>query len=226
MPFDFEFFLHLRILFLSFCTQHSTRVKARGQLVGVAAASCPAGAGIAFGSAGLAVSTFAHFYDLLFAQCTSLSSSSWYLLREHLGYLKKQGKRRNQIPRLCVSVIIFFFCRVHGFESIVFLFYLWEQAELDNKQPPCQTARYRLSKLHKQSWVPFRLSQILNEGHVQTWPGMWHVCAAHPMGTRLNIPVYNLKAICLWAHLRIIQKQESFIHTQSTKISRSQKLSP
>lgn len=31
--------------------------------------------GMSFGLAGLAASTFAHFYDLLFAQCTSLSSS-------------------------------------------------------------------------------------------------------------------------------------------------------
>jgi hypothetical protein len=43
------------------------------------------------------------------------------------------------------------------------------------------------------------------------------------MGTRLNIPVYNLGAICLWAHIRITQKKESFIHIPLPQILISQK---
>ena len=123
---------------------------------------------------------------------------------------------------MCSSFIVFF-CPVHGSESIALVLCLCEQAELDNKQPLCQTARYKLGELHKQNWVPFRLMQILNEGHVQTQPGAWQVCAVCLMGTRLNIPVYNLGAICLWAHIRITQKKESFIHIPLPQILISQK---
>ena len=72
---------------------------------------------------------------------------------------------------------------MHEFEKIISALHLHEQAGLDNKQPLCQTERYKHTNLHKQSQLPFGLVRILNEGHVQTPPEAQQVCTVHPEKT-------------------------------------------
>lgn len=112
---------------------------------------------------------------------------------------------------------------MHECEKILSVLHVYEQAGLDNKQPLCQTERYKHTKLHKQAWLPFRLMHILNEEHVQTQPGAQQVCTVHPKGTWLKIALYD-SVVCLWLLLRAIWKGESNTLIWSTKILTSQEL--
>lgn len=186
MPFDFEFFLHLHIPFLSV---HSTAQDWRPEdnLWVSVAASCHAGVGDGIWIGRLGSKYFCpllwpivcpmHIFIIIFMTLVK---------RTLLSYLKKQGKKSNSLT-VCFSVI-FFFCCVRGFESLVFVFYLWEQAELDNKQPLCQTARFRLSKLHRaespSGWSKYlmkdtcRRGQVLGKSVQFIWwePGLTYLC--------------------------------------------------
>lgn len=143
--------------------------------------------------------------------------------RKILGHLKKE--RRNQAVWLCVSASFSFSAVSTGLRGLRLSGACVNRQSQTTSNLFVREQDANSVNCTSRTESPLGWSKCLMKGTRRRGPGAWQVCAVYPMGTRLNIPVHNLGAICLWAHIRITQKQESFIHTQSTQISMSQKLS-
>lgn len=129
----------------------------------------------------------------------------------------------NEMLHLDTRISFSFSARCMGLRRL-YLFFTCMNRQLDNKQPLCQTVRYKHTKLHKQNWLPFRLIHILNEGHVQTRPGVRQVCTVPAIWNWLMLSSFNFDSYLPVGSFKNNLKTRLINSRTITKISTSQEL--